>query len=140
MDKTSNAQYSSNLFSRVGYGYKLTYTEATNRLTLMDKNGSMVFDISLEDIAQIKRSARIFLFIKLKDNTNHYISFGNVVDSANSVSQESPNALSYRATMKSWLALFKSKGVKIKLPLSTKFFYAALFLVLLELIIIALNT
>ena len=78
MDKTSNVQYSSNRLSPLKDGYKLTYKEAGNRLNLVDKDGSSIFDVSLDEVAEIYR-ARSFLEIKLKDNTRHFIGFGIIL-------------------------------------------------------------
>jgi hypothetical protein len=140
MDKTSNAQYSSNRFSRVKYGCKLTYIEAGNRLSLVDKDGSSIFDFSLDEVACIYRTGKIFLHIKLKDNTRHYISFGTILDSTKVAASQDSTELSYRATMAEWVKLFKSKGVKLKLPATTIFLYVtAGFFVLMMMLIFSLS-
>jgi hypothetical protein len=136
MDKTSNAQYSSNRFSRVKYGCKLTYIEAGNRLSLVDKDGSSIFDFSLDEVACIYRTGKIFLHIKLKDNTRHYISFGTILDSTKVAASQDSTFLSYRATMGEWVKLFKSKGIKLKLPVTTKLLYFSAVLYVLGMMII----
>ena len=139
MDKTSNAQYSSNRFSRVKYGCKLTYIEAGNRLSLVDKDGSSIFDFSLDEVACIYRTGKIFLHIKLKDNTRHYISFGTILDSTKVAASQDSTELSYRATMAEWVKLFKSKGIKLKMSAVVKliYFMAAVFVlqIILQLVL-----
>ena len=135
MDKTSNAQYTSNQFSPLKYGYKLTYKEADNRLNLVAKDGSRIFEVSLDEVAGIYRMYT-FLIIKLKDNTRHFISFGIILDSSKAAASQDSADLSYRdkmesysAAMEDWVKLFKSKGIKLKMSAVVKFLYfiAALF-------------
>ena len=78
MDKTSNVQYSSNRLSPLKDGYKLTYKEAGNRLNLVDKDGSSIFDVSLDEVAEIYR-ARSFLEIKLKDKLVNLLQLQNLI-------------------------------------------------------------
>jgi hypothetical protein len=140
MDKTSNAQYSSNQFSQVKYGYKLSYKETSNRLSLVDKDGSSIFDVSLDEVACIYRTGKIFLHIKLKNNTRHYISFGTILDSTKVAASQDSTDLSYRATMDEWVKLFKSKGIKLKQPSTTIFLYVtAGFFVLMMIIVFSLS-
>ena len=145
MDKTSNAQYTSNQFSPLKYGYKLTYKEADNRLNLVDKDGSSIFDVSLDEVAGIYRMYT-FLIIKLKDNTRHFISFGIILDSSKAAASQDSADLSYRdkmvsykATMEDWLKLFKSKGIKLKMSAVVKliYFMAAVFVlqIILQLVL-----
>ena len=142
MDKTSNVQYTSNQFSLLKYGYKLTYKEAGNRLNLVDKDGSIIFDVSLDEVAGIYRMYT-FLIIKLKDNTRHFISFGIILDSSKAAASQDSADLSYRdkmesysATMEDWVKLFKSKGIKLKLPVTTKLLYFSAVLYVLGMMII----
>jgi hypothetical protein len=146
MDKTSNVQYASNQFTRLKDGYKLTYKEADNRLNLVDKDGSIIFDVSLDEVADIYR-ARSFLDIKLKDNTRHFIGFGVILGSSKAAaSQDSADLSSWEkmksidATMEDWAKLFKSKGVKgikLKMPAAVKiiFYIAAIFFLIMMIII-----
>ena len=146
MDKTSNVQYTSNQFSPLKYGYKLTYKEADNRLNLVDKDGSSIFDVSLDEVAGIYRMYT-FLIIKLKDNTRHFISFGIILDSSKAAASQDSADLSYwekmksdSATMEDWVKLFKSKGIKLKMSAVVKFLYfiAALFVlqIILRLVVL----
>ena len=145
MDKTSNVQYTSNQFSLLKYGYKLTYKEAGNRLNLVDKDGSIIFDVSLDEVAGIYRMYT-FLIIKLKDNTRHFISFGIILDSSKAAASQDSADLSYRdkmesysATMEDWVKLFKSKGIKLKMSAVVKliYFMAAVFVlqIILQLVL-----
>ena len=145
MDKTSNVQYTSNQFSPLKYGYKLTYKEADNRLNLVDKDGSSIFDVSLDEVAGIYRTYT-YLLIKLKDNTRHFISFGIILDSSKAAASQDSADLSYRdkmvsykATMEDWLKLFKSKGIKLKMSAVVKliYFMAAVFVlqIILQLVL-----
>ena len=141
MDKTSNVQYTSNQFSLLKYGYKLTYKEAGNRLNLVDKDGSIIFDVSLDEVAGIYRMYT-FLIIKLKDNTRHFISFGIILDSSKAAASQDSADLSYRdkmesysATMEDWVKLFKSKGIKLKMSAVVKLIYFMAAVFVLQLIL-----
>ena len=146
MDKTSNVQYSSNRLSPLKDGYKLTYKEAGNRLNLVDKDGSSIFDVSLDEVAEIYR-ARSFLEIKLKDNTRHFIGFGIILGSSKAAASQDFADLNFwekmksiSATLEDWAKLFKSKGVKgikLTMPAAVRiiFFIAAIFALIMMIII-----
>ena len=102
----------------------------------MDKDGSSIFDFSLDEVACIYRTGKIFLHIKLKDNTRHYISFGTILDSTKVAASQDSTFLSYRVTMGEWVKLFKSKGIKLKLPVTTKLLYFSAVLYVLGMMII----
>ena len=126
MNKTSNALYSSSQFSLLKDGYKLTYTEKDNRLKLVYKDGSIIFDVSLDEVEGIYRMYT-FLIIKLKDNTRHFISFGIILNSTKDIRSLDLTDTSYSDGMDEWVKLLISKGVKLKLSTSIRILYFILY-------------
>ena len=131
MNKTSNAQYNSSQFSSLKDGYKLTYTEKDNRLKLVYKDGSIIFDVSLDEIEGIYKMYT-FLIIKLKDNTRHFISFGIILNSIKDVASLGSTDMNhkdemYSDTMDEWVKLLISKGIKLKRPTSIRILYFILY-------------
>ena len=126
MNKTSNAQYNSSQFSSLKDGYKLTYTENDNKLKLVYKDGSIIFDVNLDEVEGIYKMFT-FLIIKLKDNTRHYISFGIILNSTKDIRSLDLTDTSYSDGMDEWVKLLISKGVKLKLSTSIRILYFILY-------------
>ena len=126
MNKTSNAQYNSSQFSSLKDGYKLTYTEKDNRLKLVYKDGSIIFDVNLDEVEGIYKMFT-FLIIKLKDNTRHFISFGIILNSTKDIRSLDLTDTSYSDGMDEWVKLLISKGVKLKLSTSIRILYFILY-------------
>ena len=126
MNKTSNAQYNSSQFSSLKDGYKLTYTENDNKLKLVYKDGSIIFDVNLDEVEGIYKMFT-FLIIKLKDNTRHFISFGIILNSTKDIRSLDLTDTSYSDGMDEWVKLLISKGVKLKLSTSIRILYFILY-------------
>jgi hypothetical protein len=126
MDEPSTyVQYTNNRFKGVGDGYTLSYINEHNSLVLKDAQGSIVFNTRLDDIASIYKTGNIFLQLKFKDGTSHFLSFGTVWDPIPG-SRAGANVVDYNETIKLWTNFFRQKGITIKMPPSMIFMYVCL--------------